>query len=444
MISKLNNTGAEPFLKKTGFVNLFIGIALAAAMVLGCDTGSEGDVDDDDDDTEEDASKETGSGGSEESGSGGSEESDSGGSADTDAGGGTEKDAGVDAATEPEPPEYTTALVITTDYSEGNYSTVAMDDYRATININDMGIHSDAVCHFDLVTETPFIILRLGSDAINVLNPDTFEIVEEYSVVPGSNPYDIEVVSSERAYISRYELNELLIVEPLTGEEVGTVDLSEFADDDGIPEVSGLAMKDGKLYALVARLDRDNSWTPVGDSYLIVIDAETGEVEADLELAGANPYGQPEYSEALGKFVIAEAGEFSDLENAGIELFDPADQTLSGLIVTEEELGGNVTKALVLSKTKGYALIGVQGDNGSNTHVVTFNPETGKKTGTVIETEGWTYSDIVLTPDLTELWVADRTSENPGIRVFDTETDEEITDEPIDVGLPPSGICFVL
>jgi hypothetical protein len=38
------------------------------------------------------------------------------------------------------------------------------------------------------------------------------------------------------------------------------------------------------------------------------------------------------------------------------------------------------------------------------------------------------------------LLVPDRTLTNPGIRVYDTFTDQEVTTDPIDVGLPPNAI----
>jgi len=440
MINKSKNENAKSFSQVTGLAIRFLAVLFVAALVFGCDTGSRGDVDDVDDEKDkkqEDAVEKT------KTESGGSEETVSGGTTTvSDAGDNIEPDGGADITIEPEPPEYTTALVITTDYQTGSYATVALDDHAVNKDIDF--IHSDAACRFDLITETPFIILRRGSDTIDVLNPDTFEIDEEYSVEPASNPYDIAVVSADRAYISRFGSTEMLIVEPFNGKEIGTVDFSEYADDDGLPEVSGMGLLDGKVYTLVQRIDRDNSWVPAGTSYLVVIDAESGKIDNDFELTGTNPYESLIYSEALEQFVISEAGDFSDLENAGVELFDPVEQTLSGFIVTEEELGGNVTKALLVSETKGYALIGVQSENGNDSHIVIFNPETGKKTGTLLEADSWDYGNIVLTPDLKEVWVADRTLEKPGIRIFDTETDEEITDEPIDVGLPPSSICFTL
>ena len=393
-------------------------LLLASVLALpACDTGGE-DAVDDGNETDTGIGTDTGTG------------------TETDAG--TNPDAGTDTDTEKEEPPYTTALVITTDYQTGAYSTIALDSHAVNQDINF--INSDAVCHFDPLTGTPFVILRLGSDAVDVLDSVTFDIVKEYTVGASLNPHDIEVVSDDRAYITRYGSAEMLIVNPMTGTELGIIDLSEYADADGIPEASGMTMLDGKIYTSVSRLERENDWAPAGDSFILIIDAVTGQVSGNVKLTGTNPLA-PEYSEALGKFVVAEPGTYSSLED-GVELLDPTTGTVGGFVITEEALGGSVNKTLCVSETNCYAIIGVSGDNGSNTHLVSFNPQTGQKTATLTQAAGWTYGDIALTPNGTELWLADRTTDNAGIRIFDAATNVEKTTAPIGVGLPPSGICF--
>ena len=81
-------------------------------------------------------------------------------------------------------------------------------------------------------------------------------------------------------------------------------------------------------------------------------------------------------------------------------------------------------------------------DETNPCHVVCGAPAAGKTTGVLREGDGWVFTHMALTPDNTELWLTDRTAEKPGIRIFDTVTDAEITEEPINVGLPPSAICF--
>jgi hypothetical protein len=114
--------------------------------------------------------------------------------------------------------------------------------------------------------------------------------------------------------------------------------------------------------------------------------------------------------------------------------------------VTEEALGGDVDDAVIVSETKGYAIVGVITDWDNfigETYLVSFNPQTGEKLADVAVSDSWDYNAIELNPDGTELWLADRAMTNPGIRIFDVATDEELTEDPIDVGLPPFAISFI-
>jgi hypothetical protein len=334
----------------------------------------------------------------------------------------------------------TGVLVITTDYQTGAYSTVSLNG--ATVAQDVDFIHSDAVCHVDNVTGTPFVLQRLGADAVDVLNSTNFAIAKEFSVEPSSNPHDIELITADKAYVTRFGSPLILIVNPTTGAHTGTVDLSALADADGIPEISGMVNMKGKLYVTVSRLDRDNGWEPVGDSCIVFIDAATGQVEGNVKVQGTNIVGQPEWSEALSKFVISQVGSYGTLNDGGVQLLDPATNTLGAFIITEATLGGSLNKVVCATETKCFAIIGVAGDSGSNTHLVEFNPQTGTVTGTLASGAGWVYGDILLNDDNTELWLADRTAEASGLRIFNVATSTEKTTAPINVGLPPSDICF--
>jgi len=339
------------------------------------------------------------------------------------------------------------ALVVTSDYQTGSYSVV---DTVTLKSHNDVDIvHQDSVCRYDPVTRLPYIIARMGSDAIDIVDPgENWRIINEYSTGAGSNPQDIAVVSRDRAYVALYEESFLLIVNPVNGSVTDSVDLSRYADDDGIPETSWLSFRDGVLYALLQRLDREAGFRPSDYSLLLVLDADTGKVEKSMKLACANPFPKLRYSKALQSFVIIESGIFSTMVDEAdvdgcIEFFDPGASALSGPVVMADELGGDIVDAVVSSETKAYAIIGKRRGSSSETHLVSFNPSTGKKTGTIVASEGWDYASIELSPDGSQLWMADRTMNSPSIRIFDTESDEETAGGPIDVGLPPSMICFV-
>ncbi len=334
------------------------------------------------------------------------------------------------------------ALVVTTDYSAGSYSAVRLSDRAVARNIE--AIHQDATCRFDPVVGLPVIIARLGADAVDIVDPaDHWTVRTEYSVEAGeerTNPQDFAAFSDDRAYVSRFNASDLLVVNPGEGEVLETVDLSAYADGDGIPEASWMLMLGGKLYLVLARLD-DGQY-PVDYSSLLVIDGPSGEIEEEVRLSSTNPFGRPRPDPVSGGVVLCESGDWQE-KDGGIELFYPADNSLSGLLVTEEQLGGDAVDAVLVSEDKGYAIVGRPAESGSRTVLISFDPSTGEASEPLLSAERWDYASLELSPDGRELWLADRTREDPGIRIFDVKDDEELTDEPIDVGLPPFAICFV-
>jgi len=331
------------------------------------------------------------------------------------------------------------ALVVTTDFQTGSYAAIRLSDHKVVTNIEV--IHQDATCRFDPLTGYPLIVARFGADAVDVVDPQQrWQVVGEYSVGAGSNPQDIAVVSPDRAYVSRLQDPALLVVHPLTGDPIDEIDLSAYADADGMAEPAGLYHKDGKVYALLLRLE---NMLAVGSSSLIVIDAASGEIETALELSAPNPAGRLRYSEGIGALVIVEVGAFGDHGDGCVETYDPVSGELSGPLISEADLGGDLVDAVIASADTGYAAIGETLGAEGNSRVVAFDPAAGTKTADLIVADEFDHLSLELSPAGDELWVPDRRSDRPGIRIFDAATGIETTTEPIDVGLPPFVICFV-
>jgi hypothetical protein len=330
------------------------------------------------------------------------------------------------------------ALVIATDYQSGAYSAIRLSDL-ATINAIDT-VHQDSTCRYDPITGFSHVIQRLGADAIAVLDTtDDWRIVNEYSVGAGANPHDIAVVSAERAYVSLFGEDHLLVVHPTAGDLLGEIDLSAYADGDGLPEPSGLVLIDGAVYATVQRLE---SLQPVNQSYLVEIDAATGALIDDYPLA-ETPSGRLRYNPVLERIVLVEAGSFSDPSDGCVELFDPVAKQAGGPLITEEQLGGDVVDAVLASESVGFAIVGVMSTSVGHTRVVMFDPATGEVTRVLEDADAWNHMYLELTPDHSQLWLAERRSSDPGIRIFDAATGDELTAAPVSTGLPPFSICFV-
>lgn len=326
-------------------------------------------------------------------------------------------------------------LIVTTDYQTGAYSVVDAAARTATPNIQ--AIHADAVCRFDPITGKQFILTRFGGDAVEILDPEAgWAVAKEYSVGAGLDPHDIAVASETQAYITLFASSHLLVVNPTTGEKTGEIDLSSFADADGMPEAESAVFHDGRVYVTLQRLGE--KFSPAAQGGLVVIDAATMSVETVLDLAAKNPTGRVRYSDTAKGLVLIESGAYGVLDG-GIEYFDTSDQKLSGLIVTEEKLGGDIVDAVLVSPSLGYAVIGTA---EGITKLVSFDATVGTKLDELIVSSGWDLYYLELNPTADELWVADRTPDKPGIRIFAATSGEELTDGPIDVGLPPFMMCF--
>ena len=97
----------------------------------------------------------------------------------------------------------------------------------------------------------------------------------------GTNPQDIEVVAADKAYVTLYERSEVLVVDPRDGTEIDRIDLSAFADADGLPEIADIARVGQRLYVSCQRLDRNATWGPADDSFFAVIDIDSNAIDID-------------------------------------------------------------------------------------------------------------------------------------------------------------------
>ena len=281
-----------------------------------------------------------------------------------------------DAGTHPTP-ETGSALVVTTDYESGAYAAVDPASLTAVPTI-DL-IHKDAICRADPITGRTFIVSRLGADAIEVVDTaDTWDVVAEYSLGAGTNPQDIAVVSPDRAYVARYTEPSLLVVDPLTGAQLGTVDLSAYADADGSPEAAWMLAHGDRLYVAIQKLDKIGHYAVTGPSSVLVLDAATGDVLKERVLAGANMYGQMRWAPSIGRVPLVIVGAFGALDG-GVQLLDPADDSLSPYVVTEQALGGDLSDAVIASATRGYAVVGVSAGGGEAARRVRSEQRRGRR-----------------------------------------------------------------
>ncbi len=338
-----------------------------------------------------------------------------------------------------------TAFVATTDYSTGGYATIDLDTLAAkTFQGNGIVEGDNAVTAYG---GRIYVINRMGFDNITVLDPsDLTAPVVQFSTGNGTNPHAMAFASDAKAYVSLYGADYLLSVNPSTGEEVGRVDLSGFADADGLPEASAMAIVGGKLFVALQRLDRGNWFAPTEASYLVVIDTATDQiVDVDpstpgttdpIVLTGTNPQFMV-YDETLGKIVVSETGSYG-AQDGGLETVDPATYKAEGFLVTEGDLGGDVGALAVAGGSKAYVVV-TDSSWANDVAVVERIGGSWQKQGT-LGLSGAFIPSLAL-DGRGRLLAPDRDTTSPGVRIYDTATDEEVAGSPVDVGLPPNAIA---
>lgn len=334
-------------------------------------------------------------------------------------------------------------FIVTSDFTTGSTAFLAPSSESAEIDL--LNVHSDAVARsFD---GKIYIINRLGADNILVLDQgDLRTPLLQFSVGNGSNPQDIEIISDSKAYVTGLARADVAIINPQDGTEFGSIDLSAFADDDGLPELTHMAQVGSRIYVLAQRLA---NFLPVGVSFLIVIDSDSDTVvDMDDRVAGVQAIElaapNPNAIVAIGsRLVVSEVASFGDREG-GIEVFElnaGGDVTSLGLAVDEQALNGDLNGIAMADESTGFALI--FGENGAN-FVVPFDLATGEVGERLADLSTGSIQSIEV--DGTRLIVGDRGSaaapDAVGLMIFDIDTNDLLAG-PISTGLPPASIVIL-
>jgi hypothetical protein len=334
-------------------------------------------------------------------------------------------------------------LTSTTDFATGSTTSLNPDSKAATINVEAVG--SDAVLRMG-IDGLIYVVNRAGGDNIQVLDPcDGFDTVRQFSTGNGSNPHDIVFTTTDKAYVSRYDMTSVLIVNPQTGASLGSINLASFADADGLPEMDQMFMTGDFLCVLLQRLDRNNFYAPVGTSYMVVIntnfdtvvdmDPNVGGTQA-VTLLYSNPYSEVNFATLQGLPVAYFSDvAFFGVQDGGVQRVTLASPAAQGTILTEAAAGGDILDVEIISDTIGYAIVATP---SFTTILIQFNPTLGTKTGATLYAPGGYDLNDCEPHDLGGvLLLADRKPTNPGVRCFDLATGVQTTVNPVATGLPP-------
>ncbi len=335
----------------------------------------------------------------------------------------------------PNVPPNNLIVAITTDFVTGFVSAMAPDGSRLYQDI--LPVHSDAVLREH--EGELYVINRLGADNLTRIKP-TAGYLREYELSLGrrSNPHDIAFVSSDLAAISLYDATDLLFVNYRQGKIVGRLSLAAYSDADGLPEMSSLYYhSNGFLYVVLQRLNRHGAgiWPPSGDSLLLKINPFSRSVVDSFTIPLSNPISRLRYHDFRDSLIMAAPAFFGvnyQLDGGVVE-FNLTTEAFS-VLISETELGEEVTDCLLVSSSLGFLLTQ---NNSFITRIKAFDPVTKNILATLASSQNMSgfFADMLLHSP--KLYVADRNYHRPGVRIFDINTLEEETGTPHYLGLPP-------
>ncbi|MBC8149146.1 MAG: hypothetical protein H8E96_05660 [Verrucomicrobiaceae bacterium] len=364
---------------------------------------------------------------------------------------------GSNATSDPElnfPPGAPSAFVVTGDFETGSYAVLPTEN-PADVAPDLGGIHGDAVAR--AYQGQVFVINRFGADNIQKIDPARgWTTTFQCSVGNGSNPHDMAFVSPTKAYVTRYEETSIAIVDPSVGADcagfrIGEIDLSAFADSDGIPEMDQMVLIDDRLFVSLQRLNRNRFFEPDDESLLVVIDTntdlpldtrpDTAKVDP-IVLTWTNPLGASRglpLDPATGDILVAQVGSFAVIGDGGVETINPRTFARSRILITESDLGRNITDFVQVDGRNAWVLVT---DENFRNFVVQIDTTLREEIRTIFESDAF-LTDIEFSPRENSIWLSDRSLKNAGLRIFSALDGAGIEAPPISTGLPPVDILFL-
>jgi len=290
--------------------------------------------------------------------------------------------------------------------------------------------------------DLPFIVNRLSNDNVQVLDRDRdFLTALQFSTGNGSNPHDALLAAPGRLYVTRYEpaFDDVLVADPNTGDVLGRIPLAAWATNASATARPDRIVQAGG-HVLVTMQNIDSSFRDYGPGLAAFIDPADDSVISVLTLAGQNPFGPPSVHPATGEVYLADAGIFPGLLprslSGGIEVIDPVTMTSLGLLVDDDDAGGNISGVAVAGEDIGYMVVVT--DTGSNS-LVAFHPATGAIGNVLLSTSAF-IPEIRYDGD-GYLLVAEHDTNNPGLRVLDAATGTGVVRIPL--SLPPVSVAIL-
>lgn len=360
------------------------------------------------------------------------------------------------------------AAVVQTVASNYSGSDVQVVDLSEDTLAASTGVLANALSGYFVKTNGTEVY-HIGSFFVDTITKYAVDDFSQYSYEYGTldfpeqnsfNAQDMVFVSDTKAYLIGMGNNAVWIVNPQAATEVefkiGELDLSAYADGDGLAEPVDGHIVDGKLFIVVQRLEKFSPAVVDNPAFVAVFDITTDEEidtnpldEADnlkgIELETRNPR-KLSHHEDIGLFLVSTGDAYASFNgrepsySGGITTINTDDYSALLLVDDGDEAEdylpfGFLQKLTLLDANNGYFVGSASSDDETLYH---FNPTTGEVTGAVVGFENIQIGALETGP-AGNAWVGVASNLDPRIVVMNGE---QQTLTIIELMQNPAGIEF--
>jgi hypothetical protein len=345
-------------------------------------------------------------------------------------------------------------IVTSTDFQTGAVGLVELARREVT---PDLALaSSDAVPIVD--GERVFVVNRYGFDYIDELDPSAaLALIHQFAITPASaetpaNPQALVLDPAGDAWVSLFGAGELQQIQFPTlmatqPRVVQAVDLREFADADGVPELGAVIGCGELLFVAALRIDRSR-WAPADETLLIPL--RVGEAPTLFDFDPATP-GRADAIRLLGAGLTTwrrdpDHAHAIVVLNSGLERVDLEHGVSEWIVPTEVFLDAGYPRLQLSSfdfDAQGRVWISAATPDYSSFRLLRVDLENDGEPALIVELEGLQSVTGALEIVGDEAWFADTTIGASGLRVFDLSGAGvvEVDGSPLPVGLPPMSLA---
>jgi hypothetical protein len=288
-----------------------------------------------------------------------------------------------------------------------------------------------------------------AAGSLAVFEADDLTPVDTYDLGETCQPADVAVVGSSHAYVSCSAGTHLMRLDLGNGQTSDVVDLSPFADADGIPDMNLMAAHAGRLFVQLLRVDNINGGFAL-PPYLAVFDIATEKlVDADpvapgvqaIALEGTPPKFKMQVMPEEQQLFVSASGGFFD--EGGIEIVDLASLQSLGLAIAEAdgETAADLGAFVMIDSDAGYLVFST--DFALSSHLHAFSVQNGVDPVEHHVQLNYFVPVLVHNPQTDSLFWPEGGGVLNGVLVFNALTGERLTRDPVATSGPPSDMILV-